>query len=119
MIPSETDEEWIGPCLLLGRNERGFYSLSFSAFDEADQVPELDDLQGGGYTWHALVDSLVRMRAPEIASFIDYDPEGDTFVALSTDETALRTVAGLIGEAVGDPDLLRRAIANADPSILE
>lgn len=119
MIASEMDEEWIGPCLLLGRNERGFYSLTFSAFDKVDHVPKLHDRQGGGYTWHAIVDSLVRMRAPEIASFIDYDPEGNTFVALSTDENALRTVAGLIAEAVGDPALLRKAIANADPSILE
>jgi hypothetical protein len=112
-------EETIGSCLLIGPNELGYLALSFSDFERAGDLPELEDLQGGGYTWHGIVDSLVRLRAPEIAEAVKFDPEGDTFVAVSKEPEPLRRVAALIEEALADPELLRRAIAEADLDLLE
>lgn len=107
------------PCMFEDINEKGYYGLSFSAFELADDVTELRELQGGGYTWHGLVEAMVRLRAPWWARELEYDPEGDTFVVLSKNPAALRKIAALIRKAVDDHAFIREALANADTEILE
>ncbi|NJO13073.1 MAG: TetR family transcriptional regulator, partial [Gammaproteobacteria bacterium] len=81
-------------------HDHGGFSLCFDHFDATYETLEARDLQGGGYTWHAIVESLVRLHAPEISSRVDYDPEGSMFVAYGTDREALLRVAQLIRRAI-------------------
>jgi Immunity protein 51 len=71
----------------------GSFSLCFDDFNAASSIMDEKGLQGGGYTWHAIVEALVRLHAPEIQSVVNYDPEGSMFVAYGTDRAALLTVA--------------------------
>jgi hypothetical protein len=75
--------------------------------------------ESGGYAWHGVVDALVRMRAPEIVDRVKYDPESGMFAAYGNDRDALLRVAQLIREVQHDPDLLEKAIADADPELLD
>lgn len=106
------------PCRLVA-HESGEYSLCFDAFEAAQDVFEEMGWDGGGYSWHGVVDALVRMKAPELAAKLDYDPEASMFVALSDDPEVLAQVAGLMREALGNPALLREAIEKADPELMD
>jgi hypothetical protein len=105
------------PCRLLEHD--GTYSLVFDDFDATAEVFEEMDQQGGGYGWHGVVEALVRMKAPALRKKVNYDPEASMFVAYSKDRDALKEVAGLIRAAVKDPALLREAIENADPELMD
>src|SRR5215831_5144093 len=70
-------------------------------------------LSGTGYTWQGVVESLVRMRCPQIEPELQYDPEADMFVVRSSDRGALESVAALIQAVIADPALLDQAIAKA------
>jgi len=84
------------------------------------QVPLFDarGLQGGGYTWEAVVSSLVKLKRPDLEPDLTYDSEAGMFVALGSRES-LRGVAALIQKAIADPALLREAVDHADPDRLE
>lgn len=99
----------------------GSYSLTFDDFsaNAADTVFEEAGFDGGGYGWEGVVRALVKLRAPTLKKKLSYDPEASMFCAVSTDRDALVQVAELIRTAVADPALLREAIANADPDIME
>jgi hypothetical protein len=96
-----------------------YYSLCFDEFNSTYDLLEARELQGGGYTWHAIVDALVRTRAPQIAHVVKYDPEGSMFVAYGSDLEALKTVAGLIRSALENEAVLLEALEAADPDLLE
>ena len=106
------------PCLI-GEQEGGTYSLMFTDFDASAATFEEMGQEGGGYGWHGAVEALVRLKAPHLAKTLTYDPEGSMFVALSKDRHALEAVAGLIRRAIADPQLLREAIENADPGLMD
>ena len=95
------------------------YSLAFSDFDPTAEVFEERGQEGGGYGWHGVVEALVRLRAPKLKKKLRYDPEASMFVVLSKDREALKQVAGLMREALADPALLRQAIENADPDLMD
>ena len=105
------------PCTFL-EHEDGTLSLAFRDFDPTAATFEELGQDGGGYGWHGVVDALVRMKAPELAKSLDYDPEASMFVALSRDRRALEAVAGLIRAAIADPALLKAAIEDADPDLM-
>jgi hypothetical protein len=105
---------------LFGRGEdRKTYSLAFGDFDPTAEVFEDMGREGGGYGWRGAVDALVRMRAPKLKKKLRYDPEASPFVVLSEDREALRRVAALMREALADPEVLREAIENADPDLMD
>jgi hypothetical protein len=106
------------PCRLVP-HEDGSYSLCFDAFEATQAIFEEMGWDGGGYSWHGVVDALVQLKAPDLQEKLDYDPEASMFVALSEDQEALAQVAGLIREAIDDPTILREAIENADPDLMD
>lgn len=112
-------ENPFAPCVL--HDHEGSFSLTFAAFDAngADTVFEEAGFDGGGYGWEGVVRALVQMKAPKLKKKLSYDPEASMFCAVSKDRDALVQVADLIRNAVGDSALLREAIANADPDIME
>jgi hypothetical protein len=99
------------------------YSLILDPFGPiyltTGSVFESHGLDAGGYAWKGVVEALVRMRAPEIADRIKYDPESSMFAAYSNDRDALLRVAQLIREVQNDPVLLEEAITNAGLDLLD
>lgn len=103
----------------LVEREDGSFSLTFDDFGATELTMTARGLEGGGYTWHAVVESLVRLHAPELEERVRYDPEGSMFAAYGDDREALLTVAQLIRRAIGDDAVLLEAIDNADEDLLE
>lgn len=101
------------------RNEGGGYSVTFTDFDSTARVFGEKGFDGGGYAWEAVVDALLRERAPEMLKRFRFDPEAGMFCAYGPDPDALAAVAELVRELVDDPALLRHAIDNADPELIE
>jgi len=112
------DQDEFAPALFLQR-ENHSYEVSLSEFAAGEELSDERDLQGGGYTWQALIKYLVRTRAPQIVDQIDYGSEGDTFVSFSSSLEAIRAVGRLVQSATRDPELLREAFDKADPDELE
>ena len=106
------------PCKLLD-NEDSTFSLLFSDFDATATIFAEMEQDGGGYGWHGVVDALVRMKAPKLKRKVKYDPEASMFVAFGKDSEALKQVAELIRMATKDPALLKEAIKNADPDLMD
>jgi hypothetical protein len=78
------------------------------------QVFEDNDLEGGGYTWEGLIDSLVRLRMPDAMSSIEIGAEADNAYVNSAGRNILERIAALIEEAINEEKLLTEAIENAD-----
>lgn len=112
------EESEFAPCRLVDHGE-GRFSLCFDDF-RMPSVPlfESRGLQGGGYTWEAVVSSLVKLKRPDLEPDLTYDSEAGMFVALGSRES-LKGVATLIQKAIADPALLRDAVDHADPDRLE
>jgi hypothetical protein len=106
------------PCRLVTHDD-GSYSLTFSDFDSTAETFEEMDQDGGGYGWHGVIEALIRLRGLPLAKQLNFDPEASMFAVASKDRDALKQVAALIREAVGDPELLREAIENADPDLMD
>jgi hypothetical protein len=108
----------VAPCRLVDHGE-GRYSLCLDDF-RMPTVPVFEErgLQGGGYTWEAVADSLARIRRPELVDGVDYDCEAGMFVAIGTRPTLI-AMAHLLQEALQDEGLLRAAVDAADPDRLE
>jgi hypothetical protein len=72
------------------------------------------ELQGGGYTWLGLVESLIELRAPDLRNQLRVlDAEADNMYAYATRREPLDTLAGLIRSAVADRNLMMAAIEHA------
>ena len=112
------DDADVAPCRLVDHGE-GRYSLCLDDF-RMPRVALFDErvLQGGGYTWEALADSLARLRRPELVDGLSYDSEAGMFVAIGTRPTLI-ALAHLIQKAMDDETLLRAALDAADPDRLE
>jgi hypothetical protein len=104
----------VAPCRLVDHGE-GRFSLCLDDF----KMPELPlfterGLQGGGYTWEAVADSLLRLRRPELADQVAWDSEAGMFVAVGN-RANLVVLARLIQEALAKADVLKAAGDAADP----
>jgi hypothetical protein len=76
------------------------YGFTTSEFGGAVQVSYFDyredilewfqsrDLQGGGYTWEALVRSALELQRSPYADDVEYNSEGDAFFATVSSEEA-------------------------------
>jgi hypothetical protein len=111
-------EDAFAPCQLV-EQEDGTCSLVFTDFDSTAATFEAMGREGGGYGWHGVVDSLVRGKAPHLKRKVRYDPEASMFVAFSKDREALEQVAELIRRARADEALLREAIKQANPKLMD
>ena len=108
----------VAPCRLVDHGE-GRFSLCFDDF----KMPELAlfterGLQGGGYTWECVADSLVRIRRPDLGEQLSYDSEASMFVAVGN-RPSLMVVARLLQESLSDARVLKAALDAADPDRLE
>lgn len=95
------------------------YGVMYDDFEATQEVLESKGFAGGGYTWHGIVEAMIRTQHSQFAADITYDPEGSMFCARSSNLDALRCIADCIRNAVVDAAMLEQAIANADDSIIE
>ena len=96
----------------------GSFSLLLVDFDSGAAVFEAKGYECGGYAWHGVADSLMRLRAPHLLDRIQFDPEGSMFAAHGPDRDALEELGRVLKAALDDHDLLRTAIENADPELM-
>jgi hypothetical protein len=94
-------------------------SLCFFKFDDNYDFLEGKGLQGSGYTWEAIVESLVRRKAPEIAGDLLYDTERGMFRVVSSSLDSLLGVAELIKAANSNQEILEEALEHADSDLLK
>jgi hypothetical protein len=112
------DDADVAPCRLVDHGE-GRFSLCFDDFKMPDvKMFGERGLQGGGYTWEAIADSLVRLRRPDLADQFAWDSEAGMFVAVGN-RPNLVLLARLLQEALANSELLKSAIDAADPDRLE
>ena len=95
------------------------FGLMFDEFGPTQQFLESQGLMGGGYTWHAIVESMIRKKDPALNAELNYDPEGSMFCVRSSNQNALQTVLECIRNALADSKVLQDAIDSADPSVIE
>ncbi len=95
------------------------YSYSL-ILGEEHMEPAMDtfeeyDYAGNGYGWEGVARSAVQAHAPDIAEFVEYDPEAGMFAAVSDDPEALRRLGALLRRAVRDRDFLEQLLRDGDP----
>ncbi len=95
------------------------YGVMFDDFGRTQDTLESKGFMGGGYTWHGIVEALIRTQHADYVDDIIYDPESSMFCARSSNLDALHCVADCIRNALADSDVLQKAIGNADDSIIE
>jgi hypothetical protein len=76
-------------------------------------------LQGGGYTWVAVLQALAKLAEPPIEGEFEIDGEADNAYINASDSALIDAFEKLIARAMEDLDLLRRALDEADPDLLE
>ncbi len=112
------DDADVAPCRLVDHGE-GRFSLCLDDFKMPDVALFAErGLQGGGYTWEAVADSLLRLRRPDLADQVAWDSEAGMFVAVGN-RPNLVLLAKLLQEALAKPDVLKAAVDAADPDRLE
>jgi hypothetical protein len=95
------------------------FGLLFDEFGPTQEFLQSQGLMGGGYTWHAIVEAMIRKKDAALNAELDYDPEGSMFCVRSSNQNALRIVLEYIRTALADWDVLQDAINSADPSLIE
>jgi hypothetical protein len=95
------------------------FGLLFDEFGSTQQFLESQGFMGGGYTWHGIVESMIRKKDAALHAELHYDPEGSMFCVRSSNQNALRTVLDCIRAALADSEVLQGAIDSADPSLIE
>ena len=95
------------------------FGLMFDEFGPTQQFLESQGFMGGGYTWHGIVESMIRKKDAALNAELNYDPEGSMFCVRSSNQNALRTVLECIRDALADSEVLQDAIDSADPSLIE
>lgn len=99
-------------------NPDGRFCLTVMIEDEAcDALFQERRLQGGGYTWEAILRSLLSMRLPETLACLDIGAEADNMYAYSRNRDMLEAAGSLLKAAAVDQGLLRAAIENAGEDI--
>ena len=85
---------------------------TFSFFEE-------HGLLGDGCTWQALVDALVWAQMPDKRDKLEFTCEAESLLIMSVDRALLERVEALVREVAQSEEAILRAIASADPDLLE
>ena len=108
----------VEPCFLVDYKD-GNFSVGFIKFEKTYDFLSEKGLQGGGYTWTAIVDSIIKIKDPELANSFEYYPEAGMMIAQSESLENCVKVAGFIKEAIENRKLLELALEKANPNLLE
>lgn len=98
----------------------GWFGLRVASDDqETFDFFEEQGLLGDGCTWQAVVDSLVRASLPDKRTSLEFTCETESLLVMSEDRALLEGVEILVRQAAEDEETILRAIADADPDLLE
>ena len=93
----------------------GKFSLMLDAgTTDVDEVIEELGHEPNGYFFEGIAQLLIDTEAPHLERRLNYDPEGDMFVAHGSDRLALDELAILMTAVASDADRLRRLVALAN-----
>jgi hypothetical protein len=93
--------------------------MADAAWEDTLDVFEECGAYGNGYGWEGFARQAFRAYVPDVADRIDFDPEGGTFVAESTNPDALRQLGHVLQASVRDHRLLAELIQGAEPDWLD
>lgn len=99
--------------------EDGDWGLTLSEFDDCYEIFDEFGYENGGYGWHGVAEALIRLKAPHLAKKIEFDPEASMFAAHAKKRDDLEELARLLRAAIDDEALLRTALENADPELMD
>lgn len=85
--------------------------------DLPDELFAECDLQGGGYTWAGVLQSLLSIHAPALVDSVEVGAEADNFFAYAEKRQPLETAASLLRTATKDRAMLSAAIDHAGADI--
>lgn len=98
----------------------GGHGLVVRSFDEPT-VAFLNDrgLDGNGYTWTGIVDSIARAEMAADHAKLSWSPEADELLVTSTDREVLTRLQAEVERYAADEALVAAAIENADPEMMD
>ena len=99
--------------------EDGRFGLILDDFGDCYEIFEEAGYESGGYGWHGVADALIRLKAPHLANKIEFNPEASMFAAYGQDRAAIEELGRLLRSAVDDESLLKNALENADPELMD
>ncbi|MFC1609449.1 hypothetical protein ACFL6C_00690 [Myxococcota bacterium] len=127
-----------GPSIkVLDRPDGMFEVVVYDGGDLAADICEECELQGGGYTWQAILEAVVRMHlqvvtreqvAPQPILLVrhgsrrvrlTFGAEGDTAFVAAIDKAVVEELATHARAVATDRDRLLEALARADEELLE
>jgi hypothetical protein len=82
----------------------------YALFDERE-------LQGGGYTWQAITNSLLTLHLPHLKGQLSIDAEGDGMYVECETLAPLEALYDLLGRAMTDHALLVEAMDHAGDAL--
>jgi hypothetical protein len=110
-------DDGVAPCLLAGSGDDVRLVLQDDCMPHVRLFQERG-LSSTGSTWEALVESLVRLRRPELQPLLSYETDSQNLVVRGPLE-ALHAVAGLVRLALEKSSVLKDALDRADPDRLD
>jgi len=94
--------------------DEGRWCLVIRRTDDATfELFETRGLQGGGYTWQAIANALIALRAPELAALVEVDAEAEEMSAYAHERAPLEALKALLVSAAANHELLEVAMAHA------
>ena len=79
------------------------YSINYFNYKASElKYFETIGLQGGGYTWVALIKAVLENESPELMPQIEFDPEGDAFFAYAASEDNANRIKAVIERLSSD-----------------
>jgi len=99
--------------------DNGMFALFFDVglFDDVLDVPAAFAAigEGNGYEWEAVLAPALATHDPAAFAAIEWDPEGDTFVAIARETGPLRALAAVLRDVTRSQAALEAAVAAHDP----
>ena len=88
---------------------------------DPDTIEYFNDrgLDGNGYTWSGVVDSIARLEMPSEYGKLDWSPEADDLLVISSDLDLLKRLETLVQRFAGDEAKMQSAMENADPEMMD
>ena len=99
--------------------EDGDWGLNLSEFDDCYEIFDEFGYESGGYGWHGVAEALIRLKAPHLAEKINFDPEASMFAAHAKNRQDIEELARLLRAALDDEALLKTALENVDPELMD
>lgn len=88
--------------------------LPVCTWPAADAVVEAAGHTPNGYFWEGVARRLLDGELAPHAAALDFDPEGDTFVAHAAEPAPLKALDAALRALLGDPPALAALVAAAD-----